>query len=513
MLLVVLATGGSALLVLGQLRDLRASFDLMVVYVEMQVRIGEAEAQSARIGAWVEQNDRLAGGGPFEAGSMRAERDLLLFADGLEDRVRRVEEIRHPVDEALAHPERIGDEHEAELQLLREQIVALERAVTFDDSDDPLDLMSDVRRQSLVNERFRRLAETSTRIVRDHRESVAAAGKRAERLTFAVTLAGSLLGIVAVFAVYVTLRPLRRLSQGVRRLGKGDWSQRIDLGDGPPSLDDEVSRLAREFNLMAEALEERERLLIRGERLAAVGQLAAQITHEVRNPLSSVALNVELLEDELDDATPEARALLSTITGEVDRLTALTEDYLAFARRPKPELAVIDLAAELADLVSAERLAFDQAGVPLEADFDLEGLPVMGDASQLRRVFLNLLRNAREAVEERLDGEPSSAVKPHVRVTARCKDAQVTVVVSDTGGGIDMPPGERERIFEAFFTRKAKGTGLGLSTVQQIVQDHGGRVQLADTGPQGTTFEVVLPACAAESPSVSSSFSEDGEIA
>lgn len=512
MLLVVLATGGSAVLVLGQLRDLRASFDLMVVYVEMQVRIGEAEAQSARIGARVEQTDRLDGAG-FEGGSVVAERDLLLFADAFEDRVRRVEEIRYPVDEALAHPERIGDEHEAELRLLREQIVALERAVEMGSSDDALDLMHDVRRQSLVNERFRRLAETSTRIVRDHRETVAAAGKRAERLTFAVTLAGTLLGIVAVFAVYVTMRPLRRLSQGVRRLGKGDWSQRIDLGDGRPSLDDEVSRLAREFNLMAEALEQRERQLIRGERLAAVGQLAAQITHEVRNPLSSVALNVELLEDELDQAsaTPEARALLGTITREIDRLTALTEDYLAFARRPKPELVVIDLAAELADLLDSERPAFEQSAVVLDATLEPE-LPVLGDASQLRRVFLNLLRNAREAVEER-DDDADDAERGRVQVTTRCKDGHVVVVVSDTGGGIDVAPEERERIFEAFFTRKARGTGLGLSTVQQIVQDHGGQVRLVDTGPTGTVFEVVLPACAADGASVSSRFSEGPKTA
>ena len=85
-------------------------------------------------------------------------------------------------------------------------------------------------------------------------------------------------------------------------MGSGDWDQRIELGEGRPERDDEVLRLAREFNLMADALAERERRLIRGERLAAVGQLAAQITHEIRNPLSSVGLNVELLEDrrELD---------------------------------------------------------------------------------------------------------------------------------------------------------------------------------------------------------------------
>jgi two-component system NtrC family sensor kinase len=98
---------------------------------------------------------------------------------------------------------------------------------------------------------------------------------------------------------------------------------------------------------MAAALQERERRLIRGERLAAVGQLAAQVTHEIRNPLSSVALNVELLADEIAATSPEAHQLLAKITTEIDRLTSITEDYLGFVRRKNPERVPLDLSAEL----------------------------------------------------------------------------------------------------------------------------------------------------------------------
>ncbi len=242
---------------------------------------------------------------------------------------------------------------------------------------------------------------------------------------------------------------------------------------------------------MAGALEERERRLLRGERLAAAGQLAAQITHEIRNPLSSVALNVELLEDEIETASPEARSLLGSITKEVDRLNTITEDYLRFARRPKPELTRVDLREELRSLLTFLRPEVELAGVTLESAFPDEEVWISGDGNQLRQVFMNLIRNAVEAVTEPDREEAASA---RVEVRMRCKDARVVVVVRDNGPGIDLPQDALERIFVAFYTRKAQGTGLGLPIVQEIVADHGGSVRVEETGPEGTTFRIELPA-------------------
>jgi two-component system, NtrC family, sensor kinase len=286
----------------------------------------------------------------------------------------------------------------------------------------------------------------------------------------------------------LTLRRLRRLTQGVRNLSRGDWTQRIDAGRG---RDDEVSQLAAEFNLMAAALEERERRLLRGERLAAAGQLAAQITHEIRNPLSSVGLNVELLEDELGDASPEGRHLLAQITKEVDRLTAVTEDYLSFARRPTPELHRVDLREELLGLLEFMAPELELAGLEIEVDFPETPVWIRGDASQLRQAFMNLVRNAREAALD--DDVRDRADAPRIGLRMECKDTWARVVVDDNGPGIPLLPAELDRIFEAFYTSKARGTGLGLPTVQQILADHDGSIRVGDTGPGGTRFVVEIP--------------------
>src|SRR5262249_54353208 len=139
------------------------------------------------------------------------------------------------------------------------------------------------------------------------------------------------------------LRPLRRLAEGARRIALGEYKQRVDA-----AAPDEIGALAREFNQMAQALDEREQALIRSERLAAVGKIAAQITHEVRNPLSSIGLNAEMLEEEL---TGEAQKLARAIVKEVDRLTEITEEYLRFARLPRPKLEREDLRELVTELL------------------------------------------------------------------------------------------------------------------------------------------------------------------
>ncbi|MFO7562070.1 MAG: ATP-binding protein, partial [Enhygromyxa sp.] len=299
--------------------------------------------------------------------------------------------------------------------------------------------------------------------------------------------------------------------------------------------DDEVARLAREVNLMAATLEERERRLLHGERLAAIGRLAAQITHEIRNPLSSVALNAELLGDELDalgglEGADEAQQLLARITAEVDRLAQITEAYLGFARRPKPQKALVELGHELADLLDFLAEEHERNRITIVRELPSEPVWVEADAGQLRQALINLLRNAQEAVLERvedgaaqrdsdlgdlldeLEGPGSSLGAPAaegeqagtITLTLACKDRRALVIVADTGPGIPIPAQGVERIFEAFVTSKAHGTGLGLPMVQQIAVDHGGAVRLLSTGPRGTSFEFSLPACDPPAPSVSS---------
>jgi len=492
-LVVVAATFAWGFVTLRQLRGMQAGFDRLVqVYVLFDERLAEAHVQAVRIGEQV----RTAG----KQEEPPDEPFLATFAVALQTRATLVLQARAPIDDALLDPDRFGGPEElAELQAIQQSLSQLQELVELDETEDPKRVLGDVRRQGQIEQLFENLRAQTGRAIAELREEVQDAQTRTERWIVGLAAITLVVGMFATLGVVLTLRPLRRLSQRVRRLGGGDWSQRVPVDDAHRG--DEVGRLAEEFNLMADALQERERRLLRGERLAAAGQLAAQITHEIRNPLSSVGLNVELLEDELPEGS-EGRKLLAKITKEVDRLTAITEGYLSFARRPKPELVELDLGAELHALLEflAPELELDH----IRMVEDLPDAPVwiLGDANQLRQSFLNLVRNAKEAVldeeQRRLGGAPE------IGLTMRCKGGTVVVVVSDNGGGIPLPPEQLDRIFEPFYTRKARGTGLGLPMVQQIVQEHGGNVRVARTGPEGTQFEVELPACTPGSTALSS---------
>jgi signal transduction histidine kinase len=287
------------------------------------------------------------------------------------------------------------------------------------------------------------------------------------------------IAIAAMISVWVviTLRPLRRLRDAAKRIAAGDYASRID--DRGPS---EVAELAREFNSMARAIEERERELVRSERLAAVGKLSAMITHEIRNPLSAIGLNAELLDDELAD-NAEGRALCHAIHKEVDRLTAITEEYLSFGKLPKPKIAsehVNGLVDALASFVR-EDLAQKQVELVVElADNDPIALV---DSAQLRQCLVNLVRNASEAVTSKGGG----------KVTMRTRRAgdRVVIEVEDTGVGI--APEVLPRLFDTFFSTKEGGSGLGLALTQQIVKDHGGDLSVESTVGKGTTFTVSIP--------------------
>lgn len=222
--------------------------------------------------------------------------------------------------------------------------------------------------------------------------------------------------------------------------------------------------------------------LIQTERLAAIGRMAAHVTHEVRNPLSSIGLNVDLLGDEIQDAGPESKGILASIQQELERLESITEEYLRLARLPEPSLAPENPTHLLRDTAEFVRREMDASGVALQLDLASQLPAVAMDESQLRQALLNLLRNAREAMP---DGGTA-------KLEAMRYDGGVRVQVHDEGAGI--PEEEREHVFDLFYTTKERGTGLGLPLTQQIVVAHGGTIVCKPRHPHGTTFEVWLPA-------------------
>jgi len=247
----------------------------------------------------------------------------------------------------------------------------------------------------------------------------------------------------------------------------------------------EVERLNDELTGTLSRLQTAQQELVVAERMATVGRLSLRIAHEVRNPISAIELNAELLEDIVrernDVEMKEAAGLVSAIRDQVTTLDALTEEYLAFARFPRPhfeEESINHLVQELADFV---RPVATRQGLTLRVEVD-PAVPMMEiDRGLLRQAVLNLVKNGLETLSS--GGE--------LTIASRFDGETVEIAVSDTGGGIPEEVGPR--LFEQFFTTKPQGTGLGLSITRQIAEEHGGEVTWTNRAPLGATFTIRLP--------------------
>ncbi len=301
------------------------------------------------------------------------------------------------------------------------------------------------------------------------------------------SLLAAVVGLGAAAFSQRLLAPIRTLTEGVKAVAAGDLSRKVAVWAG-----DEVGLLAREFNTMAASLARQRVEILRSERLAAVGRISAQITHEIRNPLNAIGLNAELLAEEIEarerpngemPAAPwsDMRQLVAAITREVDRLNGVTEEYLRFARLPKPTFAVEDLNEILSGLLDFCGAELTAARVEVRRELSPELPPIRADEGQLRAAFLNLLRNSREAM-------PAGGV---ITVRTDLVGGAVQASVSDTGGGI--PPEGLSRIFDPFYSTKERGTGLGLAYSLQVVQEHGGTVTCESEPGRGTVFYVRIP--------------------
>jgi signal transduction histidine kinase len=378
------------------------------------------------------------------------------------------------------------------LAKIREEIAAIDELYVKVLAAPPLKVVAagsdELRALGLLRDSERRVStdaeQLSTNLERRVRETML----KVEENEHTVRLATIYLGLVAVALgllvttwVVITLRPLRRLRDAARRVAAGRYDERVDER-GPT----EVRELARELNTMAHAVEERERKLVRSEKLAAISTMAAMITHEVRNPLSSIGLNTELLEEELAEikAGDEARQLCTAIHREVDRLTEITEHYLAFSKLPKPKIGrenVNAMARALADFVR-EDLAVKK--VELVSELAADDPLALIDAAQIRQCLVNLVNNAADAVVAKGGG----------KVTLRTRRSGERVVIEVEDDGVGIPSDVLPKLFDPFFSTKESGSGLGLALTQQIVRDHGGDISVASDVGRGTTFTVGVPA-------------------
>ena len=225
--------------------------------------------------------------------------------------------------------------------------------------------------------------------------------------------------------------------------------------------------------------------LMESDRLAAVGELVAGVAHEVNNPLSSISAFAQLLLRE-STLSPSQRESIDVIRSETMRASQVVKDLLAFARRSEPHRAPLDINGVVARTVRMRQYQFSESSVRLETELADDLPSVMGDARQLQQVCLNLITNAVQAMAVSRGGD--------LRVRTYSAESGVRLEVSDSGPGIAADV--RAHIFEPFFTTKneGEGTGLGLSVSYGIISAHVGSIEVSETGPDGTTFRVTLPA-------------------
>ena len=313
--------------------------------------------------------------------------------------------------------------------------------------------------------------------------------------------------IASVFMVIVVTRfsvaqPIDRLMRSVREVAAGHLSARVRV-DG----EDELGRLAREFNNMCERLEASQRSLaaeqaerrkvethLRGaERLAGLGRLAAGLAHEIGTPLNVISGRAEsvLRSGTTHEATQKN---LRVISEQIDRIVEIVRDMLDFARKRPVRREPTDLGAALNSVLNLASTQLDRENVRVDLTMPRDLPPLVADPHQLQQVFLNLLINAVDAMDQggvlRIAVEQRELIRPG---TGGPPCTMAAVVFEDSGTGI--APENRDHVFDPFFTTKesGKGTGLGLSVSYGIVEEHEGWIDLESEPGKGTRVTVYLP--------------------
>uniref|UniRef100_UPI001FAF0A1E sensor histidine kinase n=4 Tax=Anaeromyxobacter TaxID=161492 RepID=UPI001FAF0A1E len=301
---------------------------------------------------------------------------------------------------------------------------------------------------------------------------------------FLAALAAGVLAAAAAGALLASrvTRPVDALRSAALRVAAGDLGARVE-GVGASG---EVGELVRAFNGMTADLAASRGRLAQAERIAAWREVARRLAHEIKNPLTPIAMSVETLRDAHARGRRDFGEIFDegtrAIGEEVRRLKRIVDEFSRFARLPAPERAAIS-PEELVQSVLA-LFPTPPEGVVVAREVEPGLPPVLADRDQILQVLLNLVGNA-------LDAMPAGGT---LRLAARRAGPAVAFSVSDTGPGIG--PEELPRVFEPYFTTKEGGTGLGLAIAQRIAEEHGGALEVASVQGAGATFTLTLPPAA-----------------
>jgi signal transduction histidine kinase len=304
-----------------------------------------------------------------------------------------------------------------------------------------------------------------------------------------ILIAAAFFAIVLCFVLLTVLlvlveRPLEELMNTIGRVQKGDLTARVEFA----KREDDIGRLGRQFNEMVETLDQNRleieelhtREMARAEHLATLGELAAGLAHEIRNPLAGIAGVVDIMGKELPANSP-SRTVIGEVHREILHIQAILNDLLSYARPRPPNIRPANLneTTEQAVFMAQQQVMTKPIQVLFEAN---PALPLVEhDQALIQQVVLNLLLNGIQAISG----------TGQVRVGLKEEPGFAVIQVSDTGRGIS--PEALPRIFKPFFTTRNEGTGLGLSLANSIVQAHGGRIEVSSTPGKGSQFNIWLP--------------------
>lgn len=302
------------------------------------------------------------------------------------------------------------------------------------------------------------------------------------------TLATMLAGMLAVlYLAFRFTRPINQLVEGAHQVAGGNLYVALPVTDT-----DEMGRLAETFNQMVQRLRENRKLqerLNEAEKMSLLGRFAGTVAHEVRNSLNFINLSIDQIRAKSaggdDRSARDLQRNLNNVKEEISRLNRLVNDFLTAGRQAPPQLGPCDLRATLAEAVALVEKQAQVQHVTINVQLPENLAPMQCDAGQLKTCFLNILTNAVQAM-------PDGGQVRVIGTTARNGGAPcLELSFADTGPGV--PAEDRERIFAPYFSTKATGFGLGLAITRKIVEEHGGRIYVAEHGKPGTEMVLELP--------------------
>ncbi|MFQ6083810.1 MAG: PAS domain-containing sensor histidine kinase [Candidatus Aminicenantia bacterium] len=298
---------------------------------------------------------------------------------------------------------------------------------------------------------------------------------------------GIILGIIgAVFLARRITNPLKKLVEGTIRISQGDYTYKIDISPG-----DEISDLAHNFNKMSsqllqsrEKIEETNKKLIQAEKLASIGRISTGIAHEIRNPLTSVKLNIQKIADSplLEEIEKEHLEIAQEGINQIDKIV---KDILDFARVSQLNLDRFSIEQIMEESLKIVSNAINEKKIIIEKESHPNLPHVLVDGDKLRQVFLNILLNSIDAVSE------GGKIIIGLSLLSDKNSKKIRVIINDNGCGI--PEKDLENIFEPFFTTKSSGTGLGLANARKIIDQHNSSIKAFSQTGKGTTFEIIIP--------------------